>query len=81
MFGCLFVCLFVCMSVCMSVHRFIQFILGTCYVRQIQFKRIVNKIKVYIERINLQLELIRFRKKNIHFINAIHMLLRYAENV
>ena len=33
-------------------------------------KRIVNIMKMYIERNNIQVELIRFRKKNIDFIDV-----------
>ena len=42
--------------VCVSDPSFIQFALGNAH------KRIVNRIKVYIERSNMQVELIRFRK-------------------
>ena len=35
-------------------------ILGSCYTAH---KRIVNIMKVYIERNNIQVELVRFRKK------------------
>ena len=33
-------------------------------------KRVVNRIKVYIERSNMQVELIRFRKKKVDFIHV-----------
>ena len=50
-------CLFV------SDPRFIQFaLLGSCYA--CAHKRIVNIMKVYIERNNIQVELIRFRKNS-----------------
>ena len=46
---------FGCSGVCESDPRFIQFALASCYA--------VNIIKVYIERNNMQVELIRFGKK------------------
>ena len=44
--------------VCLSVLRFLEFVLVLRYA----VKRIVNIMKVSIERNNLQVELIRFRK-------------------
>ena len=41
--------------------RFIQFALGSCYA--LAHKRIVTRFKVYIERSNIQVKLIRFRKQ------------------
>ena len=50
---------FVWVEVCLSDPRSIQFTLASSYSVH---KRIVNRIKVYIERSNMQVELIRFRK-------------------
>ena len=58
LFG-VFVCLFVCFSVSMSFASFSMFWLAITYAD----KRIANIIRVSIERNNLQVELIRFRKK------------------
>ena len=58
---CLLLCLAVGLYVCMSNPRFFQFALGSCYA--VHIKRIVDIMKVYIERNNMQVELIRFRKK------------------
>ena len=57
------------MGVCLwvSVPRFIQFALGSCYV--VHINAYVNIMKAYIERNNIQVELIRFRK-NIDFIDG-----------
>ncbi len=44
---------------CVSDPRFIQFALASCCAH----KRIVNIMKVYIERNNMHVELIRFRKQ------------------
>ena len=50
-------CLFV------SYPRFIQFALGSCYTMHInRNQRIVNIKKVYIEKNNIEVELLRFRK-------------------
>ena len=46
---------------CASDPRFIQLALGSCYT--VHVNTIVNIIKVYIERINMQVEVIRFRQK------------------
>ena len=54
-------CVCVHARACVSDPRFIQFALGSCYA--------VNIMKVYIERNNIQVELIRFRK-NIDFIHV-----------
>ena len=61
----LYVCIYVSSDVCMSAPRFIQFVLGRCYAPE----RIVKMMKVYIERNNMQVELIRFHK-NIDFIHV-----------
>ena len=53
--SCLFGWVEVC--VCVSDPRFIQFAMGSCYVVHINAS-IVNIIKVYIERSNMQVELI-----------------------
>ena len=55
--------LFGCSSVCYLPVRFGQ--LSCC-----SHKRIVNIMKVYIERNNMQVEIIRFRKKNVDFIHV-----------
>ena len=47
-----------CVSVCSSLHL-VRFGQLSCCVD----KRIVNKMKTYIERNNMKVELIRFRKK------------------
>ena len=60
-FGCLFVCLFVTVSSHLHLVRFGQLL-------RCADKRIVNIMKVYTERNNMQVELIRFRK-NIDFIH------------
>ena len=49
--------MFVC--VCVSDPRFIRF----GQLLRCAHKRIINRIKAYIERNNMQVELIRFRKK------------------
>ena len=61
-------CVCVCVCVCVSDTRFIHFALGSCYIR-CAHKRIVNIMKVYIERNNMQGEFLRFRKK-IAFIHV-----------
>ena len=48
------------MCACISDYRFIQFALASCYAVQIYA---LSLMKVYIERSNMQVELIRFRKK------------------
>ena len=52
-----------CVCVCVSDPSFIQFALGSCCAVQINALSIELLIKVYIERRNMQVELIRFRKK------------------
>ena len=54
------------MSINHKDPRFIQFALGSCYAHA--HKRIDNIMKVYIERNNKHVELIRFRK-NTDFID------------
>ena len=51
--------------------RFIQFTLASCcavHINLLSIKRII--IKVYIERKNMQVQVISFRKKNIYFIDV-----------
>ena len=62
MVRCSVVWLFGCSGVCYLPIRFGQ--LFRC-----AHKCIVNIMKVYIERNNMQVELIRFRKKNVDFIH------------
>ena len=57
------------MYVCLSVRPSLQLVRFGKLLRYAD-KRIVNIIKVYIERNNLQVELIRFRKKNVDFIHV-----------
>ena len=59
---CLFLCVFVCVSVLASFSSFWQLL-------RYADKRIVNIMKVYIERNNTQVELIRFCK-NLDFIHV-----------
>ena len=49
-----------CVRSCVCYPRFIQLALGSCY--DVHIKRIVNIMKVYIERNKIQVELIRFLK-------------------
>ena len=62
-----------CFSVTCPDPRFIQFALASCYA--VHINAIVNISKVYMERKNMQLELIRFRK-NIAFIHVYFFELR-----
>ena len=64
--GTLFVsycCLFVCLLPSLHSVRFGQML-------RCAHTRIVNIMKLYIESNNIQVELIRFRKKNIDFIHV-----------
>ena len=65
-FGCVWVYVCGCFFIVSSVLHLL--ILGSCYTAH---KRTVNKIimKVYIKRNNIQVELIRLRKKNSDFID------------
>ena len=53
-----------CGCSCVSDPRCIQFDLGSCYPVHINVLSII--VKVYIERKNMQVELIRFRKQISH---------------
>ena len=53
-------CVCLCVCVYISDPRFIQF----GQLLHCAHKRIVNIMKVYVERKNMQVELIRFRKKD-----------------
>ena len=53
--ACVRACVRACVCVCVSDPRLIQLALASYYA--------VNIIKVYIERCNMQVALIRFRKK------------------
>ena len=51
------VCVCVCVCVCVSDPRFIQFALSSCYavhIDTLSISTVVNRIKVYIERSNMQ---------------------------
>ena len=54
---------YLCVSSSLHLVRFVPLL-------RCAHKRIVNIIKVYIERNNMPVELIRFRKKNIDFIDV-----------
>ena len=56
--SCVRSCARSCVRLRVCYPRFIQFALGSC-----AHKRIVNIMKLYIERNNIQVELIRFRKQ------------------
>ena len=58
--------LFVCLWV--SYPRFIQLLWA--YMLHCAHKRIVNIIEVYIERNNMQVVFIRFRKKKVDFVHV-----------
>ena len=62
------------MCMCVSDPRFIQYALGSCYAVHISALSI--ELKVYIERSNMQVELIRFLKKYCFYS---HLLLRSEE--
>ena len=64
------VCVCVCVSPWSSLGRF-----GSCYAVQINALSIM---KVYIENNNIQVELIRLRKKNIDFIHVYFCEARYS---
>ena len=62
----MFVCFFLSLFVCQSLAHLVSFEkLLRC-----ADKRIFNIMKVYTERNKMQVELIRFRKKNINFIHV-----------
>ena len=65
LFVCFYVCLFVSLFVSSSLHL-------VCFGQLLRCadKRIVKIMKMYIERNNMQVELIRFRKKNTDFIHV-----------
>ena len=85
---CVYVCVCVCVSVCVcvcvcararaSVYVCVCIRSSLHSVRLGQllrcaYKRIVNRIKVYIERSNMQFELIRFRKKNYRLYSRLRL--------
>ena len=60
------VCMYLCVSVCQFLASFSLF----WQLLRCAYKRIVNIIKVCIERNNMQVELIRFRKQNVALIDT-----------
>ena len=71
---CVFVCVFVCVCVCVCVCVFVCWLRHSFtsfgHMLRCAHKCIVNIMKLYIERINMQVEIIRFPKKNIAFIHV-----------
>ena len=65
-----FVCMLQCEYVCMCVCQLCASSTSLGQLLLLAHKCIVNRIKVYIERNNMQVELIRFRKKYIDFFHV-----------
>ena len=63
---CVYVCMCVCVYVCMCVVCVYQIFASFSSLLRCAHKRIVNIMKVYIERNNMQVERTRFRKDISH---------------